>query len=313
MFIITQDGPLLRMQSPTSTIELLPKSGAIFNKWQVQMHGKAWNVIEGYDSPEDFDAQCEAKGFRSCKLSPYVCRIPNGGKYTFTDIEYKVGKFDLNGASIHGLLYNAPFEIAFFEAGEEHAMVALQYHYQATDAGYPFNYFIEVVYFLLPDDTLKITTTVYNQHEETIPIADGWHPYFSLGRPIDELYFEMASDHMLVFDERIVPTGDLKPENRFEFLHSLEDVSLDNCFLMQKPLLGPACALVNTLDKIALTITPDDSYPYLQVYTPPHRNSIAIENLSAAPDAFNNRMGLIILDPDEQATFTTTYQITPWN
>jgi aldose 1-epimerase len=312
MFSITQDGPVLRMQSPTSVVEILPSCGAILNRWQVQMHDRSWEVIEGYDSAGDFAVNCESKGFRSCKLSPYVCRIPDGGRYSFGGNDYKVGKFDLSGASIHGLLYNMPFELAYYEATENLAMVALQYHYEATDPGYPFSYFMEVVYHLLPDNLLKLTTTVYNQHAGPIPIADGWHPYFSLGRPIDELYFEMASDYMVAFDERLVPTGDLKPEGRFEFMGGLEGISLDNCFLLRKPLIGPACMLVNTKDQIALNINPEDSYPYLQLYTPPHRKSIAIENLSAAPDAFNNNMGLQVLDPDEQATFATSYQITEW-
>jgi galactose mutarotase-like enzyme len=43
-----------------------------------------------------------------------------------------------------------------------------------------------------------------------------------------------------------------------------------------------------------LTIEPDKEYPILQIYIPPHRNSIAIENLSGAPDNFNNKMGLVI-------------------
>ncbi len=312
MFTITQDGPVLRMQSPTSLVEILPWCGAILNRWRVQLQNRSWEVIEGYDSPEDFASNCESKGFRSCKLSPYVCRIPDNGLYRYQDQTLHVGKFDLAGASIHGLLYDMPFEIAYYEATDDLAMVALQHHYEGTDAGYPFSYFMEVVYHLLPDNQLKLTTTVYNQHEGPIPIADGWHPYFSLGRPIDELYFEMASDYMVAFDERLVPTGELKPEARFEFMSGLEDISLDNCFLLRKPLIGPACSLVNTKDKIALYISPEDSYPYLQVYTPPHRKSIAIENLSAAPDAFNNKMGLLILDPDEQATFATTYQITEW-
>ncbi|HSK12470.1 MAG TPA: aldose 1-epimerase [Phnomibacter sp.] len=312
MFTVEQEGQVIRMRSPTSTIEILPGCGAILNKWQVQLHGNNWDIIDGYDSPEDFAANCEFKGFRSCKLSPYVCRIPDGGAYSFEGRSYKVGKFDLSGSSIHGLLYNVPFDVAFSEASEEHAMVALQHHYEGTDPGYPFPYFLEVVYYLLEDDMVKLATTFYNQHEGPVPVADGWHPYFSLGRPIDQLHFEMASDNMLVFDERLVPTGALKPENRFEFLNSLEDVALDNCFLLNDPLLGPACSLVNRTDRIALTITPEAGYPYLQVYTPPHRNSIAIENLSAAPDAFNNKMGLQIVEPDEQVFFSTTYQVTEW-
>ena len=61
--------------------------------------------------------------------------------------------------------------------------------------------------------------------------------------------------------------------------------------------------------KLQLEISPDKSYPYLQIYTPPQRESIAFENLSAAPDAFNNGMGLITLKKDQSASFTTTYQL----
>jgi aldose 1-epimerase len=68
--------------------------------------------------------------------------------------------------------------------------------------------------------------------------------------------------------------------------------------------------LRDAAQKIQVEIHPDKSYPYLQIYTPPHRNSIAIENLSAAPDVFNNGMGAKVLAPNETANFTTTYTIT---
>jgi aldose 1-epimerase len=58
-----------------------------------------------------------------------------------------------------------------------------------------------------------------------------------------------------------------------------------------------------------LHIYPERAYPYLQVYTPPHRKSIAIENLSSAPDAFNNKMGLIALGPEDSQAFQTRYRI----
>jgi aldose 1-epimerase len=54
---------------------------------------------------------------------------------------------------------------------------------------------------------------------------------------------------------------------------------------------------------------PSDSYPYLQIYTPPHRKSIAIENVSGPPDAFNNGMGFVTLEPGQSALFTTTYKV----
>ena len=71
----------------------------------------------------------------------------------------------------------------------------------------------------------------------------------------------------------------------------------------------PACTLCNSSIGLTLTIKTDKSYPYLLIYTPAHRNSIAIENLSAAPDAFNNKMGLEILKPGESISFKTSFII----
>jgi aldose 1-epimerase len=47
-----------------------------------------------------------------------------------------------------------------------------------------------------------------------------------------------------------------------------------------------------------------DKYNFLQVYTPPHRNTIAIEPMTCLADAFNNKKGLIILKPSETASFS---------
>jgi aldose 1-epimerase len=69
------------------------------------------------------------------------------------------------------------------------------------------------------------------------------------------------------------------------------------------------CVLRNPARKVQVEIHPSASYPYLQIFTPEHRKSIAIENLSAAPDAFNNGMGLKVLEPDEAADFSTTFKI----
>ena len=63
-------------------------------------------------------------------------------------------------------------------------------------------------------------------------------------------------------------------------------------------------------EKYTLTIEPSPAYPYLQLYTPDHRGSIAIENLSGAPNCFNNKMGLHILQPQEVWKLETSYQLT---
>jgi aldose 1-epimerase len=72
----------------------------------------------------------------------------------------------------------------------------------------------------------------------------------------------------------------------------------------------PLCVLRNPRKKIEVEFHPEKSYPYLQIYIPPHRKSIAIENISGAPDAFNNGMGFTTLEPGGSVSFKTTYRIT---
>jgi aldose 1-epimerase len=107
----------------------------------------------------------------------------------------------------------------------------------------------------------------------------------------------------------LLPTGNIVPYMKFQELEILGDTFLDNCFLLKNN-NKPACVLRNERLGIEFLITPDPSYPYLQVYTPEHRKSIAIENLSAAPDSFNNKMGLITLNSMESVSFATTFTAT---
>ncbi|MCC6762740.1 MAG: aldose 1-epimerase [Chitinophagaceae bacterium] len=289
-----------------TTAEIWPAHGALLNRWTQHVNGTTIELIDGYDSPEDFVAHAEAKGFRSCKLSPYVCRLSQQ-LYEYEGTQYKIGKFILNDAALHGLLYNVPFDILHHEATDDLAMLILQHRYNAEDAGYPFPFDMTVTY-TLQSGKISINTEVTNRHTSTIPLADGWHPYFKLGNSVNDLHLQIATDTMLEFDAALLPTGVLKPDHRFSDGAVLENTELDNCFLLNRISQEPACVLQNPQSGNAICIYANENYPYLQVYTPPHRQSIAIENLSAAPDVFNNRMGLIELEPDERIGFSCSYE-----
>mmetsp|Transcript_1283 Transcript_1283/g.1974 ORF Transcript_1283/g.1974 Transcript_1283/m.1974 type:complete len:180 (+) Transcript_1283:21-560(+) len=159
---------------------------------------------------------------------------------------------------------------------------------------------------------LSIITIVHNRSDGTIPISDGWHPYFKLGDTIDNLSLQIRSNKMLEFNEELIPTGEEIQTNQWLQGASLNKLFLDNSFVLaeeteQQP---HCCALQNDSIGLSLFIYPDTrAYPYLQVYTPPHRKSIAIENLSSAPNAFNNKIGLTELNPNASKIFKTCYQV----
>ena len=303
------DQIVLRDTISKTFVEITPSCGATLHGFTVLHNQWPVNIIDHYDSKADFDDTVTSRGFKSCKLSPFACRI-NKATYRFGEKEYHIEKFLLNGSALHGLLYDAPFAITDQYADEASAGVAMKYSYMGTDKGYPFKYDCIVAYHLKKDNELSVVTEIINKDAGLIPIQDGWHPYFSLGTKVDNLQLEFQSKEILVFDDALIPTGELKPYREFDSLKKIGDTFFDNCFTLNFAECQPLCVLRDPEKKLQVEIRPDKHYPYLQIYTPPHRNSIAIENLSAPPDTFNNKIDLITLQPRENIIFATTYKIT---
>lgn len=300
---------VLKDSASQTTAVILPACGAILHCFAILHNGQLLNVMESYESDADFAANAESKGFRNIKMSPFACRIKNA-QYSFEGTAYSIEKFLLNGSAIHGLLYNEPFTVRNTWADERSAGATLYYDYNGTDKGYPFSFRCEITYELNAGNTLTLSTAVINKTEKAIPVMDGWHPYFTFGGTVNELVLQFNSDCLVEFDDTLVPTKKLIPYAEFNSAKQLGATFFDNCFTLKNNCEGPACTLTDNLKNLQLEIYPDSSYPYLQIYTPPHRNSIAIENISGAPDAFNNGMGLILLQPETAARFATTYKIT---
>jgi aldose 1-epimerase len=306
---ITQNGlSLVRLQdNATNTIiTILPEYGALLHGFEIPVNGEYLNIIDNYSGREDVE-QNLAISYKSSKLSPFVCRMRNG-KYTIDDEEFEISNKFTDGNAIHGLLYNKPFKMVDSFADDSQANVTLKYHFKREDPGYPYDYVCEVRYTLLPQSILQVETVLLNIDMVSIPLADGWHPYFQLGGIIDDYEMQVSTDTMVEFDEGLIPTGKLVPDQTFSTGDRIGNRQLDNCFVIQPIEQRPCAVLYNPANSAYVSIFTNSKYPYLQLYTPPHRKSIAIENLSAAPDCFNNGMGLHLLEPSRSQTFTVWYQ-----
>ncbi|QEC68480.1 aldose 1-epimerase [Panacibacter ginsenosidivorans] len=277
--------------------------GALLNKFSTT---GSVNVIDGFTSVADAQ-QNIAKGFKSTKLSPFVCRLTKG-EYKFNNSSYKIDKFYMGDSAIHGLLFDQEFAVRNTGADNEKAFSVFHYQYNKKNEGYPFSFAVEIIYTLTANNNLSLTTKITNTGNTDMPLSDGWHPYFTLGSAVDELDVQFNSKRMVEFDDKLVPTGNYLPYDHFNEMKKFGDTFLDNCFELNET--GTvACTLKNSSNGLQLNIIPSAAYPYLQIYTPPHRNSIAIENLSSVPDAFNNGIGLIIAKPGKTYSFETTYQL----
>ncbi len=276
--------------------------GALLNNFIID--GKL-DIIDAFKSCSDAKKNI-TNSFKSCKLSPFVCRIKNG-EYSFQHKQYNIGRFFWNKEAIHGLLCDSTFIIKNSGADNEAAFVTLETHYLNKEEGFPYEYSCTVTYKLEQQNKLSIITVITNLSSQQMPVCDGWHPYFKFNQPVNNLSFSINANKILEFNETLVPTGKLLPFSDFQTLKKFNDVAYDNCFLLNDTQQA-ACSIEDNQHCLKLDILPSEAYPYLQIFTPENRNSIAIENLSAAPDAFNNKMGLVILKPAESKMFTTIFQ-----
>jgi len=288
---------LIHQQNGT-LIELQCKGG-LLNRWMVNDGGASLELVLGNIGMENF----EINGFRSGKMSPFSCRI-DGGKYQLDNQTYVFNKFYLGPHALHGLIYDAEFSILSTKLQEQSAEVLFSFTYEGTDPGYPFPFEMQVHWTLYTANLISIKTTVINKSNNCIPYMDGWHPYFTLGGQVDDYLLEFNSDAVLEMRDDLIPSGKIQQENRFEKGVKIGSIHLDNCYV-----LNPAENKIKiSYEGKSITVSPIHNYPYLQIYTPDDRKSIAIENLSGAPDCFNNKMGLQKLEPQGQIYFETTYQ-----
>ena len=124
----------------------------------------------------------------------------------------------------------------------------------------------------------------------TFPFTLGWHPYF-LSEDLFNSTLNFDSSQKLVFGERNITTGIESVENKSVF--EIKDQQLDDCWMLNSNKIK-----FNT-PRYQLLIESTEEDNFLQLYTPPKSNIIAIEPTTGVSDSFNNEIGLKVLNPDE--------------
>lgn len=277
--------------------------GALMNSWKINKNGLLEELIDGNQFPADWP-NFEKNGFKGGKMSPFSCRLKQG-QYHHSGKEYTIQKYYLGEHAIHGILYDAVYTIEEKIITPNEATLILSHHYQGTDAGYPFPYSIQVHWTLFKNNLIQVKTRIQNLGNQIIPIMDGWHPYFKLGGKVDDYCLQFANQGKLQYDNTLIPTGKWVADSQYQEGNPVGTAHLDDCFFLDAS--KNSIQISNNL--WTLWVHPIQNYPYLQIYTPENRTSIAIENLSGIPNCFNNKIGLHYLQPNEIIDFETGYQI----
>jgi aldose 1-epimerase len=234
--------------------------------------------------------------YASSILFPFANRIQDG-MYEFEGNTYQldINQKEENNA-LHGLVYNKTFEVVDERTTETYASVKLEYHEKNRSTGFPFTYTMYLEY-VLTETTLTLNVEIKNTDSKTFPFTLGWHPYF-LSRDLYNSSVIFDSKLKLKLDHRNI-TEKIVPNDYAEGF-KISNQSLDDCFILDSNTI-----LFMTPGYI-LELRSSEKDSYLQLYTPPHKNTMAIEPTTGVSNSFNNGIGLKTLKPNE------TYAIS-WN
>jgi aldose 1-epimerase len=234
--------------------------------------------------------------YASAILFPFANRIANGS-YVYENKTYQleINQKEENNA-LHGLVYNKTFEIIDQKTTPEKAEVVLRYKELEPAEGFPFTYMIDLTY-ILSKDSLELNVTVKNTDTKIFPFTIGWHPYF-ISHNLSKSAVHFKSCKKYIFDKRNITQG--IEEIAIDRTIFIEDKFLDDCFALDSNEID----FETPLYSFALKSSEKDSF--LQLYTPPHPNAIAIEPTTGISNSFNNGEGLKTLKPNN------SYQIN-WN
>ena len=268
---------------------VVPEAGA--NVTEIFFNG--FQVLDGYATPEDLQA---AKWGKSVLLFPFPNRLLDG-RYEWQGKSYA---FAINNAdtgnAIHGFIRHQAFSVEEIRLRPREASVALVAHCDGKRADYPFPCVFRAVFSINNKNRFNVVLSCKNLHDAPIPVGLGWHPYFRLCEKADEHHMQLPAAAMVDIDARMIPTGARTPYARFEKMTRLGDTFLDNCF--EAAAATPRYKMILSGGKHRVTMSAHRAqWPFFQVFTPPHRASVALEPMSCNVDAFNNGEGLASLAP----------------
>jgi aldose 1-epimerase len=288
-------------QTTANRFSIIPAKGANV----LSIYFNDVNILDGYKTPVELEM---AKWGKSALLFPFPNRLDRG-RYSWEGKEYQ---FPINNAAtenaIHGFVRDEAFEITKIELAPDYGSVHCRYQYPGDRTYYPFPFTLDLVFTIRDNHSFSVKTSCTNQHDKPIPFGFGWHPYFRLTEKADDHSLSLPDCTRVEINERMIPTGVRTDYSDFAATKAVNETFLDNCFAATET--GKYKLAVHE-GKHTISVEADSvKFPFFQVFTPPHRMSIALEPMTCNVDAFNNCDGLTILHPGEKwsGTILIKYQ-----
>ena len=234
-------------------------------------------------------------------LTPWPNRVRDG-VWQLDGVEQQLAITEPDRSNaLHGLLRYADYEVR-----EQSASSVTLGALIAPQAGWPFLLDTTVRYEVRPDG-ITVTHGVTNLGESRAPYATGSHPFLRIGdTPVEELRLTVAAATYFDVDDRLNPVAERPVDGtRFDVRGGLRvgDLSFDTAFGGVTHRNG-ASAWLTAPDGATLELVQDVDWGYLQVFTTDEYpreggtgRAIAVEPMTAPPDALNSGQGLQWIEP----------------
>jgi aldose 1-epimerase len=257
----------------------------------------------GLDVLDGFTVDEPSSAGRGQVLAPWPNRL-DGGRYTFRGREARaaIDEPELANA-IHGLVRWLPWLLA--SKSDEAVALECVLHPQP---GYPWRLQLGLEY-RLAGDGLEVVARATNASLEAAPFGIGFHPYLTMGIPVDDVRLKIPATRTLTTDDRALPVGEEDvAETEFDFTlgRPVGATRLDTCFTgLARGSDGRSRARLESTDgERGLEVWADEAFGYLQVYTGDtlqpasrRRQAVAIEPMTCPPNAFASGVDVIRLEP----------------
>jgi len=260
--------------------------------------------IDGVDLTEPYGPERTPPFGDGIVLAPWPNRVEDGiwlldGKRQHLDITEPA-----RHNAIHGLLRSTAYRVV--DQSEASVTLAATVYPQH---GYPFMVDTTVTYELV-EGGLTVTHGLRNVSAAKAPVAVGTHPFFRIGDvPTEELTLRLNAGTRFETDDRLIPIAENAVEGTKYDLRDgqlVGDLWLDDAFGGVVAVDGEAVHSLTAPDGRRVELWQDESHPYVQVFTtrkfPKNGGlglAVAIEPMTAAPNALNTGAGLKWLEPDE--------------
>lgn len=257
--------------------------------------------LDGRPLIEGFAEDAMADGGRGQLLVPWPNRIRDG-RYRFDgkDQQLALTEPSRHNAS-HGLVRWAAWTV--LEHGADRVELA---YFLPAQTGYPWALDLRVAYAVGPAG-LEVTQSATNLAGTAAPYASGAHPYLVAGAgPCDTWTLTLpAATRLLTDAERLLPSGrdDVSGTDAdFRAPRLLGGSVLNHAVTdLDRADDGRATTTLTAGDGRGVALWVDEHHGWLQVYTGEDtktpRASIAVEPMTAPPDAFNSGDDLVVLEP----------------